>query len=259
MSSSSPRSLLREGAIWLSICVVLMACGGTPPPQDFVQEPALFHRILDEVEARRGAYQGELKSTVWREGERLRGRQLFLFAAPERMRLTLLSPFEQPLSDLVYEGGQLKLWLMQENRFFAGPATPAALARLLRVELPPSLFLGALRGYPARITAEGGRVEWDRERGEYLFSLEEGAKRQEFFFSADRSQLSCFRAKEEGRLLYEVKLSAYREGIARSISLEHPAADLRLELRIKELSPLETVDESLFELAPPEGITAEAL
>ena len=41
--------------------------------------------------------------------------------------------------------------------------------------------------------------------------------------------------------------------------IEHPEAELRLDLRVVDLSPLEEVTPDLFELSPPSGVNAEPL
>ena len=241
------------------IVLLCSACGGIPAPQPFQGDPTVFHRALAQIEHDQRAYQGELKTTLWRGDERVRGRQLFLIAPPDRLRLTLLSPFEQPISDLVYREQKLFLWFMKENRFFSGTASARAFARLTQVEISPALFSGLLRGAPPRVKTDGGSVRWDGERGRYLFTLSAGDQRQEFALSADLSTLHQVQFWADGALRYRLSLADHRDGHAHRMRIEHPEAELRLDLRVVDLSPLEEVTPDLFELSPPSGINVEPL
>ena len=246
-------------SVFAAVVLFCSACGGIPAPQPFQGDPTTFHRALAQIEQDQRAYQGELKTTLWRSDERIRGRQLFLIAPPDRLRLTLLSPFEQPISDLVYREKKLFLWFMKENRFFSGPASARAFARLTQVEISPALFSGLLRGAPPRVKSEGGSIRWDEERGRYLFTLNAGSQRQEFALSADLSTLYQVQFWADGVLKYRLSLADHRDGHAHRMRIEHPEAELRLDLRVVDLSPLEEVTPDLFELSPPSGVNAEPL
>ena len=240
------------------ISLLLLNCGGIARPDGYRNDPSLLHQALDAQEQHLKPIQGELKATLWRGDERIRGRQLFALSPPNRLRLTLLSPFEQPLSDLIYREDKIMLWLMKENRFLHGPASPEALARLTGLKLPPPLFMGALHGRIPRIQREGGEVSWDHENGRYLLLLQKDKLRQEFSLSADRLTPERVEMWRDGHLLYRFSLGKYQSGFPRRIRVEHPKEGLRLDLAVVELEQVETLPEQVFEMKAPSGVKVES-
>jgi len=182
-------------------------------------------------------------------------------AAPASLNLQANDFFGRPQSVLACDGTRFGLWVAAENAYYLGPATPANLARFIRVPLSPVEVVALLLGRAPRIAAARWTLEVDREAGAYRLRGSDGQRSQSLWVdpltarpvrSEVTSDAGGYRARF-GELQPGPPFPFPRLVALESLSRASPA---RLELRAAKLALNEAIDPSQFSPDPPEGIRA---
>ena len=108
--------------------------------------------------------------TAWDARQTFKGKLLVFAEGPDRVRIEVLSPFDQPISYLASDGRQLQVYLLQEGRLIVGPATAANIAKLLPMRVRPDVLVEALLGRPP-LPRPGDAVpelRWNAEASVYV-------------------------------------------------------------------------------------------
>lgn len=211
-------SLLVLGSVALSGC-------HARPAHVFPTARSALDRLREQSSCSR-AVQGEAKLNFSGDGRRLNGKVLYLAAAPERLRLDVLSPFGVTLSTLTSDGDRFGLFSMEEKAFFYGPAATCNVQRFTRVPAPPFALVELLRGQPPVLkhSPELAQLEYKSPLfggGYYQIHLT-GAQESEQILhvgvhpddweaelSQQRLRLYHVQVSQAGRTLYEVNLSGH--------------------------------------------------
>jgi hypothetical protein len=91
-------------------------------------------------------------------------------AAPNRVRLDVVSSFGVAIATLTSDGERFALSDLREKRFYYGPASPCNIARLTTVPIPGHALVSLLRGQAPVLKHEGATVAWSG-KGYYVVSL----------------------------------------------------------------------------------------
>lgn len=259
-----PRSSILTRSILLSLATLLLC--GCPDrfrkPDDFNADAA---PLLARIQARNAALEsltGELKLEVWRDGERIKLRQLFAVQAPDKLRIDLLSPFEQPLVTLASDGRILSIYDLEQKRFSRGAASNANLARLIPVRLAPDSLGALLRGTLPIIAHDESTVRWDGEHGWYQLDLIGKTRRQRIHFEPKALRVTEAREWRGDTLLYRAQLGDWSgtgdTALPRRMRLSAPG-DIRVDAAVVDAQVNVDLPPEAFVLAPPEGIPIEPL
>lgn len=245
-------------------CLPLAGCPGRfERPADFIDDPQVFLRDLQAHAEHVQSLTGELSLEVWREGDRVRFKQLVAIKQPDRLRIDALSPFGSPVSTLVSDGARISIYDMEEKRFQQGPATPRNLSRLVPVSLEPEELSALLRGTVPVIRHTGARIGWDAKEGRYQLDLEGDERLQRIWFEPEARRPTATEVWRRGRLDYAARLGDYErtDGVAlpRRVRVEVPADEMRVDIRVVEHRINPELDDEVFQLEAPRGIPVEPL
>ena len=249
----------------LLACVALLtACGGAiKRPSNYSEDAG---RLLKSVEDRGKAVQSisaELKTEVWRDGERVKAKQMVASDPQGRLRIDVLSPFGHPLTTLVSDGSRLMIYAAEKKRFLIGASTPEILARLLPIRLSPEELGGLLRGMMPLIPHTKSRVGWNEEAGRYRLELDGERRRQRVEFEPEHLRVTSLETYEGDALIYRARFGDYTgEGdaiIPKRILFEVPSDKLRVDMTVVEHRINPALPDAAFHLEPPRGIPVEPL
>ncbi len=157
---------------------------------------------------------------------RVRGKLLYLAAAPSKLRFDVYSPFGATLSTLTSDGSRFGLFDLRNKTFFEGAATTCNVERFTRVPVPPLALVELLRGQAPVLShsPDAARIEWRSSffgGGHYLLELSgANASRQEIelephpddwddAYGRQRVRVTSVRVWQEEAELYRVDLAGY--------------------------------------------------
>lgn len=231
-------------------------------PDAFSADPA---PLLAKVAARNAAIRSltaQLKLEVWRDGERIKLRQLVAVQSPNKLRIDLLSPFEQPLVTLASDGAVLSIYDLEKKRFSRGAASNANLARLIPVKLAPDSLGGLLRGTIPVIKYTSAKVAWDGENGWYQLDLENAERRQRIHIEPKAWRITQAREWMGDAEVYAARLGDYSStgetALPRRLRLTAPGG-IKVDAVVEDHQVNVDLPPEAFVLDPPQGIPIEPL
>ena len=184
--------------IGVLVLLLAAACGPVPRPADaYASAPDLLADML--------ALRGRTKSLratgrIDHFGEQRVQGKLFAFAEPpDRLRVDLVSPLGSTLAVLTVAAGAFSMSDEREGKYYAGPAEPCNIARLIRIPLPAEDAIRVLVGSTPVIEGRS-EVAWDKA-GHYDVRITgEGSAAQLIEIGPDRDVLPLLRSRiTEGR------------------------------------------------------------
>jgi hypothetical protein len=186
---------------------------------------------------------------------------LFVAArAPLSVHLEQLDFFGRPQSVLVANANEFGLYQSEPGVFYRGPPTAQNLARFLPVPLEPEPLVSALLGRVPRF--DGAKVTQVESDGkQYVLSLSGPFGDAKVW--VDRGIRRASRVEMGGAwpcdFLFEDMRNIGSSTFPHRVTLSAPKQDTRLEVRYRDMSFNETLDEKLFQPAAPEGATVKAV
>lgn len=260
-----PRPRTMHKRFYAALLIAIVGLLGCPRRIDFgprgpLTDPQEVLALVDQAESRVTSVsaEGQVRFNV-PEGQATVG-AFASASAPASLQMQINDFFGRPQSVLACDGKRFGLWVAQEGAYYLGPATPANLARFLRVPLTPEEVVGLLLGRAPRIDPG---APWD-----LAVDRDEGAYRLTTRSTAGRSQRLWIDPVTTRPVKSEVVTAAggYRAtfgdlqpagGIPfpRRITLESLAGKETLELRASKVTLNEAIDPGQFSPDPPEDIT----
>jgi len=246
------------------LAVLCSACGSRQVrPEGAAVTPQPY---LDAIARRSGAIKGltaELKTEIWRDGERVRATQLVAVDGQGRLRIDVLTPFGQPLSTLVSDGARLMIYSLEERRFLIGASTPENLARLIPLRLDPSALSSLLRGAIPLLAHDTATVAWDAEAGTHQLDLRGAGQRQLIDLEPSALRVVRLRQWRAEVLIVDGRFGDYSGTgdaiIPQRMRFESPAEALRVDLKVVDFTLDPALTEATFQLDPPRGVVVQAL
>lgn len=198
-------------------------------------------------------------------GERIKLTMAFLTRAPRELRIDAESPVGGTVLSFASDGDQFQLLDVRANRFLTGPATPCAVAMLLRIRLPPSDLIEVLHG-GAPLIGEPVSVAWDPSDGgrEVLTLRSSGGLTETVRLSSgSRDVVGAEVVDAEGRLLYRVTHEDFSEvdgvRLPRRTLIDDPLHDGDAKIRYRERGMNPAIPPGAFRLEPPPGLPVEGI
>ncbi len=243
----------------LLMSLSLLGCPGRHVrPDDYTADPAPLFAALQRRADAVQSLTASLKLEVWRGGERVRLRQLVALRRPDSLRIDSLSPFDQPLSTLVTDGQTLRIYSLEEKRFYVGAATARSLARLVPVRLEPSELVELMRGGVPLGRHSEARVAWDDELGWYQLDLVGPQERRQVHFEPSHLRVVSLRAWSGDTLRYSVRFGDYDgeddASLPGRLRLEAPAEEVRVDIRVEDVRKNPELPDQTFTLEVPRGV-----
>lgn len=255
----------------LPVVLAVVALGSTacpknvPPPDDALESPA---KLRAAIEARLSEFDNarfkEVVTDTFRDGERIKVRQLILVDLPDKIRVQTRVPGSNEIvSLLVSDGETFALHRRDNNEYLHGPPTPANINRLLQVDLSgPDVVRVLLGGAPwDRFDREPGepQLRWNRKRGRYEYSVETRSGGRLVLFARHRPYIveSVVEYGPNGDPVYRYETDDWTRFGDRSLPSYRrfvwPARDLDFSIDVGETEFDVTIPNSLFQLDPPAG------
>ncbi|HXX31286.1 MAG TPA: DUF4292 domain-containing protein [Myxococcaceae bacterium] len=216
--------------------------------------PALLQEV-DGVGAQLSRVKGSARVSVQaRQGGGETG--AFVAArAPGEVHLELLDFFGSPSQVLVADGRTFGLFQRDKATFFTGPATAAAVSRLLPVHLSADELVAILLGRAPRLPGEPVSVEPDGDADAYRVTLVDGDRRQTLW--VDPVSRRVLRSLLEGPAGYELVFERVKDtaGIQfpRKVTFKDPSATVVLRWSDDDLELDGTLEPALFRVGAPPG------
>jgi hypothetical protein len=188
------------------------------------------------------------------------GVEQFLVAErPGRLRIEAYDFFGNVTAVLAVDGGRLALYDARQQTFLQGAATPANLARLVRVPLTPEALVTLLCGSAPLL--DGAPVAAEPGDGHVLLTLREGDLVQRLEVGpgaallASRVRRVAAGGERPAGLDAEFSVHRTRAGqrVPTDLAARSPEAGVALSLHWRELEVNRPIDPSLFRLSPPAG------
>ena len=163
------------------------------------------------------------------------------------LRLEALDFFGRPQAQLISDGQRFGLYDAQAGKYFQGPASAANLSRVLPVTMPPAELAALLLGRVPRVSDEP-QMTFDAERGVFVVTL--GRQTVEIEPPSYRVVKSAVPGS------YAVEMSDVQATAGTTFpwrsALE--ASGTRMELAWKDVELNVPPEDSMFDMAPPEGV-----
>ena len=119
----------------LALALGLVVGCGAPPQSQFPDAQAAIDRMRATQACSRGL-SGDSKVDYFGDRGRLRGNTLFILSRPERLRISVYSPFGVTLSTITSNGKDFALLDVSQREFWHGPANACNASRFLSVPAP---------------------------------------------------------------------------------------------------------------------------
>ncbi len=244
--------------------VTLVGCPGRfARPDDFQADPApLLAAVATRGEQVR-SLTAQLRLEVWHGSERVKLRQLVAVRRPDHLRVDSLSPFDQPLSTLVSDGERLRIYALDEHRFYEGPATPRNLGKLMPIRLEPHELNDLLRGVVPVMPHTQAKVGWNADEGWYQLDLEGPGGRQRIHFEPKGRRVVQTTVWRGDAVRWKARLGRFDgEGpgaLPTRLRFEAPAEELRIDVEVVDHRQNPDLPDAAFELEVPRGVQVEAL
>jgi outer membrane biogenesis lipoprotein LolB len=195
----------RIGVLALLLAALLAAaCGPVPRPKDaYTAAPDLLADML-ALRARVKALRAAGRIDHFGE-ERVQGRMFAFAEPPARLRVDLVSPLGSTLAVLTVAAGAFSMSDEREGKYYAGPAAPCNIARLIRIPLPVEDAIRVLVGSTPVIEGSS-EVTWDKA-GHYDVRIAgAGGAAQLIEIGPDRDVLPLLRSRisEGGATVLEI-------------------------------------------------------
>ncbi|GAK51803.1 hypothetical protein U14_03049 [Candidatus Moduliflexus flocculans] len=260
--------------IYLAICaaVMLNSCAKPPKLPDILQPVgAEFAKMTTEevsqaIVERTEHFQslsglGKVQIENWEE--RYKFTQAFVVEKPERFRLEILGPFDQPAIFFTSDAQMLSLYAKKQNIEYRGVASRENLFKLGGVNLSVEDFLLALSGNPPKL--DGVTSEWGAaiQEGQYHYLERISFKKnivQRIWYDTQYRMVSQVQEYmlTNGEMLLNVRFANYRgeQGgypLPAIIDIERPMDKVRVHIEYQEMDVNQSIDATLFTFTPPTG------
>jgi hypothetical protein len=247
------RACAVAGLLLLASCAAppISRQAATPDP-----ETVRAHLLHDEANTRTVRGLARLAYTGPEAG--ISASQVVVVALPSRARLETLTPLGTTALVATLRDEELRVHSLLRHEYGVARATRETLGRLLRVDVPPELFLRLLAGLPPlrlnggdrrlTVVGDGPSVRVESVDGEY---------RQRFWIEAEGGGAARGEVERGGDVLFRFTLADRQSAGARrfpfDLAIEDPSTGSALRLRYERVDVNVPVDADLFVLPAPSG------
>lgn len=224
--------------------LLALACHSAPPSA-FPTADAAISRMRDGASCSRSV-QGEATLDYFGGGMRVRGKLLYMAAAPSKLRFDVYSPFGATITTLTSDGSHFSLFDLQNKTFWDGPATTCNVERFTRIPVPPSALVELLRGQAPVLahSPDQARIEWQSGLfggGHYLIEVSsQNSARQEIElephpddfdrpYAQQRMRVTGIRVFQAEHELYSAELAGHEKALRRAAQRTPEEIELGVE------------------------------
>lgn len=249
--------------VLLPLTWLVSACGPATKPLDAYTEGADILLDFQNKISKIQSFRITGRVDHFGEEHRIQGKTYLFSKLPQNLRVEIVSPFGSPLSVLTVNETDFALHDIREGRYFAGPAEPCNIARLIRIPLPVADVIRILVG-SAPIIEGTSQVTWD-PKGFYRVVISDGRRIERLDIGPDKNSLPLLRAvlEDEEGLIFDISYSRHLVTagvqVPREIRVKMPREKADLLLRYDQDGVELNVDlpEDAWTQTPPSGMAVE--
>ncbi len=239
---------------------LMAACATTAAPKGGPVDAAEALARLQQGSTDVVGIRGFASVTAWDAEQTFKGKLLVFAQGPDRVRIEVLSPFDQPISYLASDGRELQVYLLQEGRLIKGPATAANIAKLLPMRVQPGVLVEGLLGRPPLPRSPGAeaKLRWDAEASVYVLRYQPDGP--EAWLSAQdlRPIMAGWLQAGETRG-WTLELWEHQGALPRRLAFEHRPSGSGFRLSWDEVEILDTAMPSeTWRIDVPPGVQVES-
>jgi outer membrane lipoprotein-sorting protein len=179
--------------------------------------------------------------------------------APGEVHLELLDFFGSPAEVLVSDGHTFGLYQRDKGTYLRGPATAAAISRLLPVDLSAEELVAILLGRTPRLHVAPGPVTPDPDAQAYRVTLVDGNRKQTLWIHpiSKRVLRSVLEGPGGYSLLFEQPMPNAGVPFARKVTFTDATSTVVLRWSTEEVELNTALEAVLFQMTPPPGARTE--
>ena len=252
---------MNRAAAAIFLATSLLVLTGCPKrPLDFgpsgrIEDPEALLALVVKAEAQVETLRGEGRLRV--ESPQGSGpvNVSVAIARPGLLSLQTTDFINRPMAALVADGSSFQLYVVEENRFYRGPASPPNVSRFLPVVLPAEELVAVMLGEAPRIPHASAALTVDDDKRAYKLVLTQGGVTQTLWVHPTRHRVleSQVRGVDAYDLTFEDFTDAGPAYFPRTVTLVAARASTRVELRYAQVTLNAAPDTAAFTLEPPEG------
>ncbi|MGO9830182.1 MAG: hypothetical protein ACLPJH_08565 [Myxococcaceae bacterium] len=176
--------------------------------------------------------------------------------APAEVHLELLNFFGAPVQVLVSDGRSFGLYQADQATYLTGPATAAAIGRVLPVDLSCEDLVAILLGRTPRLPVAPTSIEPDPSLDAYRVNLVQGERRQTLWVHAVSRRVlkSVLEGPGGYSLRFEQPLDAAGVPFARKVTFTDATATVVLRWSTEDVTTEGTLQPALFSVQAPPGV-----
>lgn len=256
--------------LFVYVIFILSGCAKPPKLPDMLQPVGAefttmtAEQVSQAIAERTAHFQslsglGKVQIENWEE--RYKFTQAFVVETPDRFRLEILGPFDQPAIFFTSDAQMLSLYAKKQNLEYRGVASRENLFKLGGVNLSVEDFLLVLSGNPPKlddVTSEwGAAIQEGRYHYLERISFQKNVVQRIWYDTQYRmvSQVQEYMLTN-GEMVLNVRFDDYRgeQGgypLPAKIDIERPIDKVRVSIAYREMDVNQAIDSTLFTFAPP--------
>ncbi len=222
---------------------------GTPSPSALLQD-------VNELEGHVTTVKGSARVTAQSKQGNGEVGAFIAARAPGEVHLELLNFFGAPTQVLVSDGRTFGLYQSDHGTYLTGPATAAAIARVLPVDLSAEDLVAILLGHTPKLPGTPVSVEADPAHDAYRLTLVQGDRRQTLWVHAVSKRVlkSVLEGPGGYTLLFEQPLTTGGVPFSRKVTFTDATATVVLRWSPLDVEVAEAPDAALFSVHAPPGV-----
>jgi len=242
--------------LFLGLTLVALGCAHVDLNQLGTPDASALLREVDELESHVTQVKGSAR--VQAQSKQGNGEVGAFIAAraPAEVHLEFLNFFGTPTQVLVSDGRTFGLYQSDKATYLTGPATAAAIARVLPVDLSAEDLVAILLGRTPRLPGAPISIEADPALEAYRLTLVQGDRRQTLWVHAVSRRVlkSVLEGPGGYTLLFEKPLSAGGMPFARRVTFNDANASVVLRWSAEDVDVDSPPDAALFSVHAPPGV-----
>ncbi|WP_020675648.1 DUF4292 domain-containing protein [Geopsychrobacter electrodiphilus] len=240
----------------LLLNLLLVGCAGPKIQLPPAPEAEVLLRSLARNNERWQQLDAAAKIALDQHGKYMSTQDFLLLEKPDRLRLDVLSLFNQLALQLAVDQGELQVFLNTSapGQYYRGPASDELLARFTRVPLGVVDLVRLLLYDPPTQAYQTAAVEVSDDR--YLLRLTNGDRQQQFFFDRQlQLRRGIYLSLNEPFLIVNYDKQNPADGFPRRIQIEMPKQETSLTVTLSEVRLNVPAKAGRFQLSFPANAT----
>jgi len=186
----------------------------------------------------------------------VKSKNVFLFKKPAFFRLETLGFLSQPAMVSLTDGETMGMYIVQDMRYYSGPATPDNILKILGISISIHDMLHILLGAPPVPFLDTMPVDCRRERSTYHFRISDGSSRHDIWIDPSLRKIVRYSHTEAGSVITEITYDDFKPVgqylVPLKITYQHAPTRTQLQLSYDALNAASIAAERFLFTLPPQ-------